>query len=200
MPGYDAIIVGAGFTGLCTGALLARRGKKVLLLDKRPYVGGRAGCVEHERHVLDDGAHMPSEAGHLESIFEKLGLEFPKLHRYPGGEVHMDGAWRPMKDVFPMAEAREALRSFGTMPWEEVERLYDVSVKDWYAARSHETGWGLLWTYLAQIGDVGNRPEDLSMGGMVNFYREHFQRGLKLNQIGGTPQGGLAALTEPLRN
>lgn len=199
MPDYDAIIIGAGITGLCTGALLASRGQKVLLLDKRPCVGGRAGCVEHKQHVLDDGAHMPSEAGHLEKIFDRLGLVFPKLHRYPGGEVYLDGAWRPMKDVFPMAEARETLRSFATMPWEEVERLYDVSVKDWYTAQSRGKGWDLLWTYLAQIADVGNRPEDLSVGEMIHFYREHFERGLRLNEIGGTPQGGLAALTEPLK-
>ncbi|MEW6443908.1 MAG: FAD-dependent oxidoreductase [bacterium] len=200
MPQYDAILIGAGFTGLCTGALLACRGQKVLLLDKRPGVGGRAGCLEHRRHVLDDGAHMPSEAGHLERIFEKLGLDFPKLHRYPGGEVYQDEAWRPMKDVFPMAEAREVLHSFATMPREEVERLYDVSVRDWYGGRSEERGWELLWTYLAQIADVGNKTEDLSLGEMIHFFREHFQRGLKLNQIGGTLQGGLRALTEPLRN
>jgi hypothetical protein len=35
---------------------------------------------------------------------------------------------------------------------------------------------------------------------MINFYREHFQRGLKLNQIGGTLQGGLAALAGPLKD
>jgi phytoene dehydrogenase-like protein len=105
-----------------------------------------------------------------------------------------------MKEVFPMQEARDSLRSFATMPWEEVERLYDVSVKDWYSARSDAKGWELLWTYLAQIGDVGNRTEDLSMGEMINFYREHFQRGLRPNQIGGTLQGGFAALTEPLKD
>jgi len=199
MQSYDAIIIGAGFTGLFTGALLANRGKKVLLLDKLPYTGGRAGCITYKRHVLDDGAHMPSEAGHVEKIFEQLGLQFPKLHRYPSGEVYMDGAWRPMQEVFPMQEARQVLRGFADMPWDEVEQLYDVSVKDWYTKQSDAKGWELLWTYLAQIGDVGNKTEDLSVGEMINFYREHFQRGLRLNQIGGTPQGGLAGLTEPLK-
>jgi len=199
MSDWDAVIIGAGLSGLMTAGLLTRAGKKVLLLEKRPCVGGRAGCIEYEGHVLDDGAHMPSEAGHIEKVFESLGLDFPRLHRFPSGEVFVDGSWQPMKDVFPMKEAASVLRSFAGMPWEEVERLYDVSVKDWYSAQSDARGWELLWTYLAQIGDVGNRTEDLSAGEMIDFYREHFQRGLRLNQIGGSLQGGLASLSEPLR-
>jgi len=199
MPEWDAVIIGAGFSGLCTGALLTSYGQKVLLLDKRPYVGGRAGSIEYRGHVLDDGAHMPSEAGHIEKVFERLGIEFPGLYRYASGEVFLDGCWKPMKEIFPMEEARESLRWFATMPWEEVEGLYDVSVKDWYTGKSDARGWELLWTYLSQIGNVGNRTEDLSMGEMINFYREHFQRGLRPNQIGGTLEGGFAALTEPLK-
>ena len=198
MASYDAVIVGAGFSGLFTGALLARHGRKVLLLERKSYVGGRAGCVEFRKHILDDGAHMPSEAGHVEKAFDTLGLKFPKLHRYPSGEVYLDGSWKPMKEVFPLEETREALRKFTTMPWQEVEELYDVSVRDWYSRRSRAQGWELFWTYLAQIADVGNKTEDLSMGELVHFFREHFERGLRLNQIGGTLQGGLAALTEPL--
>ena len=200
MADYDAILIGAGFSGLFTGAQLASHGKKVLLLDKRSYLGGRAGCTQYRSHVLDDGAHMPSEAGHIERILDRLGLPFPKLHRYPSGEVYLDGTWKPMQEVFPMKEAREVLRSFATMPWEEVERLYDISVKDWYSQKGGSTAWELLWTYLAQIADVGNKPEDLSMGELVNFYREHFQRGLRLNQIGGSIQGGLTGLVDPLRD
>ena len=40
MPTYDAIIIGAGHNGLVTGAYLAKSGKKVLVLERRPIVGG----------------------------------------------------------------------------------------------------------------------------------------------------------------
>ncbi len=39
---YDAIIVGAGHNGLVTAAYLAKAGKKVLVLERRPIVGGIA--------------------------------------------------------------------------------------------------------------------------------------------------------------
>jgi phytoene dehydrogenase-like protein len=37
---YDTIIIGAGHNGLVAAAYLARRGKKVLVLERRPIVGG----------------------------------------------------------------------------------------------------------------------------------------------------------------
>lgn len=43
---YDAIIIGAGHNGLVTACYLARVGKKVLVLERRPLVGG--ACVTEE--------------------------------------------------------------------------------------------------------------------------------------------------------
>jgi phytoene dehydrogenase-like protein len=43
---YDAIIVGAGHNGLVTAAYLAKAGKKVLVLERRPIIGGIAATEE----------------------------------------------------------------------------------------------------------------------------------------------------------
>jgi phytoene dehydrogenase-like protein len=43
---YDAIIIGGGHNGLVCAAYLARAGKKVLVLERRPMVGG--ACVTEE--------------------------------------------------------------------------------------------------------------------------------------------------------
>ncbi|MEZ5570307.1 MAG: NAD(P)/FAD-dependent oxidoreductase [Halioglobus sp.] len=40
---YDCIIIGAGHNGLATGLVLARNGKRVLLLEKNDFVGGMGG-------------------------------------------------------------------------------------------------------------------------------------------------------------
>jgi phytoene dehydrogenase-like protein len=43
---YDAIVIGGGHNGLVTAAYLAKAGKKTLVLEKRPLVGGAAVTEE----------------------------------------------------------------------------------------------------------------------------------------------------------
>jgi phytoene dehydrogenase-like protein len=46
VPNYDAIIIGAGHNGLVAAAYIAKSGKKVLVLERRPIVGGIAATEE----------------------------------------------------------------------------------------------------------------------------------------------------------
>ena len=43
---YDCIVVGAGHNGLAAGLVLARNGRRVLVLEKNNYVGGMGGTRE----------------------------------------------------------------------------------------------------------------------------------------------------------
>ena len=43
---YDVIVIGAGHNGLTTAALLAKQGRKVLVLERRQITGGIAAGEE----------------------------------------------------------------------------------------------------------------------------------------------------------
>ena len=45
-PGYDAVIVGGGHNALVTAALLAGKGRRVLVLERRGVIGGAAATEE----------------------------------------------------------------------------------------------------------------------------------------------------------
>ncbi len=78
-PTYDAVVVGGGHNGLTCGAYLARAGKKVLVLEQKPCVGG--ACVTEEFSPGFRGSTYSFIMGHLhpkvmkELELEKFGLE-----------------------------------------------------------------------------------------------------------------------------
>ena len=90
MTKWDVVIVGAGPSGLGVGALLAQVGKRVLVLEKENYIGGRAFSTIYKGHFVDNGAHLPMRVGYLEEIFSKVGKPFPNFNPYYNrGERHL---------------------------------------------------------------------------------------------------------------
>ncbi len=60
MSQYDAVVVGSGFAGLSAAARLARDGARVLVLEARARLGGRATAfVDRETgELVDNGQHV----------------------------------------------------------------------------------------------------------------------------------------------
>jgi phytoene dehydrogenase-like protein len=113
---YDAIIIGAGHNGLATGLVLARNGKRVLILEKNNYVGGMGatreilkGC----RNEVGASCLFPLSAEIKEYFdFESHGVELIPL---PVMAVNLTGAeGRPL--IFfknPLRLSFNLLCSFG---------------------------------------------------------------------------------------
>ncbi|AKB12259.1 Phytoene dehydrogenase-related protein [Methanosarcina thermophila] len=57
MKKYDAIIVGAGISGLLAALTLSKHGKKVLVLEKRRYLGGNCNSYMVDGYQVDTGVH-----------------------------------------------------------------------------------------------------------------------------------------------
>ena len=57
MENYDVVIIGAGPAGLTAGYELTKHNKKVLVLEKKPNVGGLAETKVFEKYRYDIGPH-----------------------------------------------------------------------------------------------------------------------------------------------
>jgi len=73
---YDVIVVGAGMGGLTCGALLAKRGRSVLIVEQSSKPGGCCTSFEHEGFTFDYGVDSLKgceEGGAIYQTLEDLG-------------------------------------------------------------------------------------------------------------------------------
>lgn len=80
MSGYESIVIGGGHNGLTAAAYLAKRGRKVLVLEKRDQLGGLAASDEffpgyRDGGLLWDTSHVRDE------VISALNLEDHGLTR-----------------------------------------------------------------------------------------------------------------------
>lgn len=81
----DVIIIGAGIAGLSAGALLAKDGYSVIVLEKSKNIGGRAQVREFQGYLLDFGIHFVrfGRYSRCAEVLKKIGKNINFLHPTP---------------------------------------------------------------------------------------------------------------------
>jgi phytoene dehydrogenase-like protein len=125
MTKYDHIVVGSGASGLTSTLLLALNGRKVLLLEKAPRIGGSLARFSRQGVPFDTGFHFTgglTQGGLLHRILSTLNLadavepvfmSADRAHRFviesenrivdlPSG---IPALRRKLKDEFPAEQA-----------------------------------------------------------------------------------------------
>ena len=147
---FDAVVVGSGLGGLAAGALLAKAGYSVCLLERNFSLGGAASVyrvggltVESSLHQTSD-ARNPRDVKH--AILRDLGildeiewLPTGALHHVRGGPVGetfalpagFDAAYDALAERFP--DKRSAIQEF----LGDVERIHDSL---WTMRQARDTG------------------------------------------------------------
>src|SRR5436305_3794216 len=126
MARYDVVVIGAGLGGLTAGAILARAGRKVLVIERSNSVGGAASSYKSGDLFVEGSLHETSDpndtrdpkhgvlarAGVLEAVKWIRGGGFYEARGGPLGEPfampdNFDAARRALKQRFP--QAREGI-------------------------------------------------------------------------------------------
>ncbi len=177
MQTYDAIIIGGGHNGLVTAAYLAKAGKKVLVLEQRPVLGGIAATEEiYPGFKNPTCAHLAGSWAH--EIVGDLALENHGFRLLPLDPL----LFAPLPDgnglVIPRDTA-SAVEAIGRLSKKDADRfdsfcalaknlstflrsLYGLSLPD------QSTGAGFN---LAELARVGWRFHRLGEKEMYEFLR-----------------------------
>ncbi|MGC1123092.1 MAG: FAD-dependent oxidoreductase [Candidatus Methanofastidiosia archaeon] len=134
-------VIGAGIGGLCAASLLSLSGEKPLVLEKEPFVGGRATSFPVKGCLLDNGWHASYYhngyvGGTIGEILQRLEQPVklekldPPLSLYRNGTIESVVGFRHVPP-----ELRPVLMKFAAdirkIPYEETYTYDDMTVMEW---------------------------------------------------------------------
>jgi phytoene dehydrogenase-like protein len=88
---YDVVVLGAGAGGLCAAARLVAAGKKVLVVESKGRVGGRASSEQIEGFTVNIGAIAIELGGVFEETFNLVGVPLDLREPSPATVFRIDG-------------------------------------------------------------------------------------------------------------
>ncbi len=95
---YEVVVAGSGVGGLCSAALLARYGYKVLLVEALERLGGRFSTIEQEGFKTPVGAVvLPTREGPLAETFKEVGVPL-ELRELGPPSIWIEGEWHQLPE------------------------------------------------------------------------------------------------------
>jgi phytoene dehydrogenase-like protein len=178
---YDAIIVGGGPAGCAVGALLAKRGYRVALLEREAQLGGRASSFQYNGYTLDTGSHFAAafDSSGMKAIFEEVGapidmvsvtptlMNFDLKTREYGRLTSKEKLGDDARDDY------KALRKvIKEMTAEELDKAeyHDISADEWL--RRMTSNPKVLDTFRRATGFAGATVAEISAGAFIEVMHD----------------------------
>jgi phytoene dehydrogenase-like protein len=157
---YDVCVIGAGFGGATVAALLARSGRRVVLVEKTALAGGKAQTIDRKgyRFEMFGAVGIPAHNSRFHELVDLLGVTDRVPFIVPEGDVASvryktaSGEWRSLytalqqtgdpKEMDNLRRVFDAtdgdLEALGklytailTLQDDEIDALEDVGMLDW---------------------------------------------------------------------
>lgn len=198
----DVIVIGAGIAGLCSAAILAQSGKRVVVLERQKDIGGRIMEIDHEGYTIQLGGHIIEDTGSgLGKLFEFLGLKLEDTGiRNNACPVFYDNAWHDIRDYYSKdrEEYRRVVSEIVASSYEDFDKLDDIPLRTWLKERTQSQGIIDFFESLAKIESMGgDHWYDISASDFLYTRKLHYGE----RRVAGYsvwPKGGYTKLCQDL--
>ncbi len=179
---YDVVIVGAGTAGLVCGGDPRRRGKRVAVLEKHPYLGGRAMEHRYRGHQIGLSSHLVEDPGDsLTRACELVGVELTHSERSDSMPFWDDehGHWIPIQDRYSGAAKqglKRCIEAVKELSFEDIDNLDHLSLREWMSQYTSDEGVYEVWEAISVLEQITLEPWEHSASENLFIRKLHYER------------------------
>jgi len=175
---YDVAIVGGGIAGLVSGAILAKRGKKVIVFEKEKILGGRAKTIPYQGYTLNTGGTLLEDPGSgLMKIYEYVGKTLEIGRTNEEMPVWRDGKWCSVRDLYSADrhDLKAIIKELEATEFSELEKYDDIPLRTWLLKRTKSQGIIDLFEFLAMLECITHHWYDHVASDNLFVRKMHYQ-------------------------
>jgi phytoene dehydrogenase-like protein len=177
---YDTVIVGAGAAGLACGAILAHAGRKVAIVERHRYLGGRAMEHRFRGHQIGLSSHLVEDPGDsLTRVCELVGVELEHSLRSDSMPFWDKDRWRPIQDYYGGAAKqglKRCIEALKETPFEALDQLDHLSLREWMSRHTGDEGVYQVWEAISVLEQITLEPWEHSASENLFTRKLHYER------------------------
>jgi phytoene dehydrogenase-like protein len=177
---YDVVVVGGGTAGLVCASLLGLQGKKVALVERHKYLGGRAMEYRYRGHQIGLGSHLVEDPGDsLTRVCEQLGVPLVHSDRSDSMPFWDGDRWIPIQQKYTgeaKAGLKRCIEALTHMTYEEIDTLDHMALRDWMRHHTSEEGAYLVWEAISILEQITDKWHDHSASENLYVRKMHYER------------------------
>ena len=179
MAKVDVVVIGAGAAGLTAGALLAKEGRSVAVVEASRWLGGRGMAVPDEGFKLNLGGHLLEDSGSgITKVFEHVGKTLG--HGAVSSDMpvwdHDKNVWGSIRDRYSgdKSELKKVIKALMDTPYEALDAWDDRPLREWMLQHTSDQGVIDLWEFLSVLECMTDNWYDHSASDNLYVRKMHY--------------------------